>query len=205
MEKSEDKEAVSSSSAGPNFDHFANSLAQLLKTARRELEGDREAAKASLVTASSFLQFEIEGSSRGNTTRTSALVGWQIVRVQAFIEKNLHRTIHTRDLGAVVRRSPAHFSRSFKRAFGETPHAYVMKRRLVKACYLMMTSSASLSEIALSVGFSDQAHLCSEPLGKLRTAGAANRRSLARTNFENPQICEMWFEPDRVRGEVGRR
>jgi AraC family transcriptional regulator len=155
MERSEDKEAVSSSLAGPNFDHLANSLAQLLKTARRELE-----AKASLVTASSILQLEIEHRSRDNTTRTSALVGWQIVRVQAFIEKNLDRTIHTRDLSAVARRSPAHFSRSFKRAFGETPHAYVMRRRLEKACYLMMTSTASLSEIALSAGFSDQAHLC---------------------------------------------
>ena len=160
MERSEDKKAVSWSSAGPNFDHLANSLARLLKTARRELEVDREAAKASLVTASSILQLEIDRRSCGNTTGTSALVGWRIVRVKAFIEKNLDRTIHTRDLSAVARRSLAHFSRSFKRAFGETPHAYVMRRRLEKACYLMVTSSASLSEIALSVGFSDQAHLC---------------------------------------------
>jgi AraC family transcriptional regulator len=161
MERSEHKDALSSSSSsGPNFDHLANSLARLLKTATRELEGDREAAKASLVTASSILQSEIERRSRGNTTRTNALAGWQIVRVQAFIEKNLDRTIHTRDLSAVARRSPAHFSRSFKRTFGETPHAYVMRRRLENACCLMMTSSASLSEIALSVGFSDQAHLC---------------------------------------------
>jgi AraC family transcriptional regulator len=160
MERSEHKEVVSSSAAGPKFDHLVNSVAQLLKAARRELEIDREAAKASLVTASSMLQSEIDRRSRGNATRTSALAGWQIARVQAFIEKNLDRTIHTRDLSAVVRRSPAHFSRSFKRAFGETPHAYVVRRRLEKACYLMMTSSASLSEIALSVGFSDQAHLC---------------------------------------------
>ena len=78
----------------------------------------------------------------------------------AFIEKNLHRTIHTRDLSAVARRSTAHFSRSFKLTFGEPPHAYVVKRRLEKACRLMVTSSVSLSEIALSAGFSDQAHLC---------------------------------------------
>jgi AraC family transcriptional regulator len=80
--------------------------------------------------------------------------------VRAFIDKNLHRTICTRDLSAVARRSPAHFSRSFKLTFGETPHTYVVKRRLEKACLLMVTSSASLSEIALCAGFSDQAHLC---------------------------------------------
>jgi AraC family transcriptional regulator len=80
--------------------------------------------------------------------------------VRAFIDSNLHRAIHIRDLSAVARRSPAHFSRKFKVAVGESPHAYLMRRRLERACYLMMTSAASLSEIALSVGFSDQAHLC---------------------------------------------
>jgi AraC-like DNA-binding protein len=72
----------------------------------------------------------------------------------------LHGTIHTEDLSAVARRSPAHFARSFKHSFGESPHAYVMRRRLENACHLMMTSSESLSQIALSVGFSDQSHLC---------------------------------------------
>ena len=160
MERSEEKQAASSSPADPQFDYLANSLAQLLETARRELERDREAAKASLVRASSILQSEIDCRSCGFATRTSALVGWQIVRVRSFIEKNLDHTIHTRVLSDVVRRSPAHFSRSFKRAFGETPHAYVVRRRLEKACYLMLTNSASLSQIALSTGFSDQAHLC---------------------------------------------
>ena len=160
MERSEHKEAGSSSPAGPQFDYLANSLAQLLEAAKRELEHDRQAAMASLATASAILQSEIERRACGSTNGTRALVGWQIARVRAFVEKNLDRPIHTRDLSAVARRSPAYFSRSFKQAFGETPHAYVVRRRLEKACHLMMTSSASLSQIALSAGFSDQAHLC---------------------------------------------
>jgi AraC family transcriptional regulator len=160
MERSEGKEAASSSPADPQFDYFANSLVQLLEIARCALDRDREAAKASLLTASSILQSEIERRSPGSSNRTGALTGWQVARVRAFVEKNFGRTIHIRDLSVVVRRSPAHFSRSFKLAFGETPHAYVMRRRLERACYLMMTSSASLSQIAQSTGFSDQAHLC---------------------------------------------
>ena len=150
----------SSSPAGSQFHYLASSLARLLETARRELEGDREAAKASLATASTILQSEIERHSGAHGSKPGALAGWQITRVRAFIERNLHHTIHTRDLSAVAQRSPAHFSRSFKRAFGEPPHAYVVRRRLEKACHLMITSSDSLSDIALSVGFSDQAHLC---------------------------------------------
>jgi AraC family transcriptional regulator len=140
--------------------YLASSLAQLLEVARRELEHDREAAKALLATASTILQYEIERYSGAKRSGTGGLTGWQIARVRAFIDKNLHRTIHTQALSAVARRSPAHFSRSFKLTFGEPPHAYVVKRRLEKACHLMVTSSASQSEIALSAGFSDQAHLC---------------------------------------------
>ena len=150
----------SSVTVDEQFHFVANSLAQLLETAARELERDREAAKASLVTASNILQSEIERCSGASGFRRGGLAGWQIARVRSFIDKNLHRTIHVRDLSRVARRSPAHFSRKFKLAIGESPHAYVVRRRLEKACHLMMTSAASLSEIALSVGLSDQAHLC---------------------------------------------
>jgi AraC family transcriptional regulator len=142
------------------FVYLANKVFELLETAKRVLERDREAAKTSLATASSILQSEIERRSRAKGARPSALAAWQMTRVRAFIDENLHRTIHNRDLCVVVRRSKAHFSRSFKQAFGEPPHAYVVRRRLERACHLMMTSSASMSEIAPSVGFCDQAHLC---------------------------------------------
>jgi AraC family transcriptional regulator len=140
--------------------YLAKGLAKLLEAARRELDSDREAAKASLVTASHILQAEIERSSGANGSTRGGLAAWQIARVRAYIDSNLHRTIHIRDLSAVARRSPAHFSRKFKLAVGESPHAYVVTRRLERACHLMMISAEPLSEIALSVGFSDQAHLC---------------------------------------------
>ena len=144
----------------PQFVHLANNMAELLETAKRELERDREAAKASLATASSILRSEIERRSRAKGARPGALAPWQIARVRAFIDENLHRTIHAKDLSAVAQRSTAHFSRSFKQAFGEPPHAYVVRRRLERAYHLMITSSASLTEIAQSVGFSDRSHLC---------------------------------------------
>jgi AraC family transcriptional regulator len=142
------------------FVYLANNVVELLETAKGELERDREAAKASLATASSILQSEIERRSGANGSTTGGLAAWQVVRVRAYIDSNLHRTIHIRDLSAIARRSPAHFSRMFKLAVGEPPHAYVVKRRLERARHLMMTSAEPLSEIALSVGFSDQAHLC---------------------------------------------
>src|SRR6202000_2018471 len=127
--------------AGLPLHYLAESLATLLETARRELDSDREAAKVSLVTASSILQSEIERSQGANGPRPGALAAWQIVRVRAFIERNLQSNIDAGDLSAVEERSRAHFLRSFNRAFGEPPHAYVTKRRLERACHLRSESA----------------------------------------------------------------
>jgi AraC family transcriptional regulator len=142
------------------FGYLANCLVQLLETATRELERDLEVAKASLVTASNLPQAEVERYLGANGIARGGLAPWQMLRVRAFIESNLHRAIHIRDLSAVAQRSPAYFSRSFKLAVGVSPHAYGVRRRLERACDLMVISAVSLNEIALSVGFSDQAHLC---------------------------------------------
>jgi AraC-like DNA-binding protein len=149
-----------SAAIGLPLHYLAKGLAKLLETARRELDRDREAAKASLIAASHILQAEIERCSGAVGAASGGLAAWQILRVRAYIDGNLHRTIHIRDLSAVARRSPAHFSRKFKLSVGESPHAYVVRKRLERACHLMMSSSEPLSDIALNVGFSDQAHLC---------------------------------------------
>ena len=159
MERSYSEAADVLSPTDLEFGSLANSLTLLLEAVKNELDHDKEAAKTSLATASSILQSEMERRSGPRGSRTGGLAGWQIARVRSFIDRNLHRTIHASDLGAIAQRSTAHFSRSFKQAFGEPPHAYIVRRRLELACHLMLTSTASLSNIALSVGFSDQAHL----------------------------------------------
>src|SRR3981081_2103430 len=154
MEGLQTTEPDSSLAADQQFHIVANSLAQLLETATRELARDREAAKASLATASHILQAEIERCSGANGSSRGGLAAWQILRVRAYIDSNLHRTIHIRDLSAVARRSPAHFSRKFKLAVGESPHAFVVRMRLERACHLMITRAASLSSIDFSGGVS---------------------------------------------------
>jgi AraC-like DNA-binding protein len=48
--------------------------------------------------------------------------------------------------------SRAHFSREFRRAFGESPHAYLLTRRLERAAALLRTTDRSVAEICLDVG-----------------------------------------------------
>lgn len=48
--------------------------------------------------------------------------------------------------------SPAHFSREFRRAFGESPHAYLLTRRLERAAALLRTTDRSVADICFCVG-----------------------------------------------------
>jgi AraC-like DNA-binding protein len=56
------------------------------------------------------------------------------------------------DLAAAAGLSRAHFSREFRRAFGEAPHAYLLTRRLERAAALLRTTDRSVAEICFSVG-----------------------------------------------------
>ena len=56
------------------------------------------------------------------------------------------------DMAAAAGLSRAHFSREFRRAFGESPHAYLLTRRLERAAALLRTTDRSVADICLSVG-----------------------------------------------------
>ena len=56
------------------------------------------------------------------------------------------------DLARAAGLSRAHFSREFRRAFGESPHAYLLTRRLERAAALLRGTDRSVADICLSVG-----------------------------------------------------
>jgi AraC-like DNA-binding protein len=56
------------------------------------------------------------------------------------------------DLARAAGLSRAHFSREFRRAFGESPHAYLLTRRLERAAALLRLTDRSIADICFSVG-----------------------------------------------------
>ncbi len=56
------------------------------------------------------------------------------------------------DLAAAAGLSRAHFSRQFRRAFGESPHSYLLTRRLERAAALLRDTDRSVAEVCLDVG-----------------------------------------------------
>jgi AraC family transcriptional regulator len=80
--------------------------------------------------------------------------------VRAYIDSHITDPVPVADLCALIRLSEAHFSRAFKRTFGKSPHAFVIRRRVELAAQYMLQTEAPLSDIALQCGFTDQPHLC---------------------------------------------
>jgi AraC-like DNA-binding protein len=91
--------------------------------------------------------------------REPGLAPWQARKVLRHIGEHLDRPITIRELSETVGLSANYFSRRFKGSFGVSPRHYLIRRRLERAKLLMRQSRASLSQIALDTGFSDQAHM----------------------------------------------
>jgi len=87
-------------------------------------------------------------------TYRGGLAPWQQRRVVEFIEQHLAEDISLDALAELVRLSPYHFLRSFKRSLGEPPHRYWTARRIERAKTLLANPGASITEVAFQVGFS---------------------------------------------------
>jgi AraC family transcriptional regulator len=133
----------------------------LLEEAVGQLHDQAHPAQCVLLEVTSLLRQQIDpavmrvvGAGRGR------LLAWQARKVRDYIDSHITGPIHVADLSALVQRSQAHFSRSFKCTFGKSPHSYVVGRRVELAAQCMIKTDESLSDIAQRCGFSDQAHFC---------------------------------------------
>jgi AraC family transcriptional regulator len=157
---------------------WIQSVIGLLDVATQQLQSGKEGAQAAIEQATSLLlQGQSRLHSRGRSRAPGGLLAWQVRKVQEFVDAHIAGRILVADLGAIVQLSEAHFSRLFTRAFGLTPHAFVLRRRLELAAQLMLESTDSLTDIALSCGFTDQAHLCKHFRRSMGVTPAAWRRA----------------------------
>jgi transcriptional regulator GlxA family with amidase domain len=82
----------------------------------------------------------------------------KLERVCAFVERSLGEPLRIQHLAAAVHMSPFHFSRLFKLATGESPHAYLTQRRVERAKQLLADAALPLVHVASAVGFQTQGH-----------------------------------------------
>lgn len=78
---------------------------------------------------------------------------WTMEQVRQFIDGHLDEAFDAGALAAHAGLSPSHMVRQFRRAFHETPHKYVTRRRLERAGALLVEDGLPVTEVCFAVGF----------------------------------------------------
>jgi AraC family transcriptional regulator len=181
--------------------------AQLIEAACRARDGDSYGTRALIARAAALL----DGNPEPRIARQTGLrvprqiqrggfASWQSRRLTAHVDANLAGKIVIKDLAASLQISVGHFCRAFKCTFGVPARTWIRRRRIEVAQGLMLTTGASLSEIALSCGMSDQSHftrsfrrIVGEPPSSWRQTrhGAIEERAteIAYPGFEDVDAC----------------
>jgi AraC family transcriptional regulator len=149
----------------PNGQSEAGDATTLIECAVAAFESDHERARRYLTQCLALLRSARSPRSQippivAPPTARPGLAQWQLKRVTAHIDENLASPIQVRELAAMSRLSAGYFSRAFKRTTGVTPYAFIIQKRLARACELMTTTGESLCQITIACGLSDQSHLC---------------------------------------------
>ncbi len=75
-----------------------------------------------------------------------------LLRARDLADARFFEPISVDDMARAASMSRAHFSREFRKAFGESPHGYLLTRRLERASALLRTTDRSIAVICFSVG-----------------------------------------------------
>jgi len=75
-----------------------------------------------------------------------------LLRAKDLVDARYFEPLVVADMARVAGLSAAYFSREFRRSFGESPHQYLLTRRLERAAALLRTTDRSVTEICLAVG-----------------------------------------------------
>ena len=121
----------------------------------------------------------IRSAGRVEAPARGGLAAWQQRTVSAYIDEHIAERISLGTLAQLVRLSPYHFCRAFKQSFGTPPHRYHIARRIDRAKTLLAQPTCSVTEIGLTVGFSETSAFTAAFRRATSTTPTAYRRSLA--------------------------
>jgi len=101
------------------------------------------------------------------------------------MDRSYAQPLDVPSLARIAHVSEAHFIRTFRATFGETPHRYLQRRRVERAMFLLTQTDDSITEICLDVGFSSLgtfSRTFSEIVGKSPSAYRSGARPAAVPN-----------------------
>jgi AraC family transcriptional regulator len=176
-------------------------LRRLIRRAVSLLDRDRSEAWRCLRDADELLgQESLRATVPGRvvaSVKPGCLQAWQTRRVLDYIEERLGAKLTVEDIAAAIELSESHFGRAFKSTLGISPMVYVAARRIERAKCMIIDSAESLTDIALSCGFSDQSHLTKRFRRTVGVTPGQWRRSSASTAGSPDNVAQAGVFPGR--------
>ena len=86
-------------------------------------------------------------------TRDAEDLNRRLLRARDAMDRAYAEPLDVAAVAALAYISVAHFSRSFRAVFGETPHHYLQRRRVERAMFLLRETDRSVTDVSLDVGF----------------------------------------------------
>jgi AraC-like DNA-binding protein len=77
----------------------------------------------------------------------------RLLRARDAMDRAYAEPLDVAAIASVAHMSEAHFSRSFRVAFGETPHRYLQRRRVERSMFLLRETDRSITDVCFDVGF----------------------------------------------------
>ncbi|MGW1406341.1 helix-turn-helix domain-containing protein [Streptomyces sp. NPDC002403] len=77
----------------------------------------------------------------------------RMLRARDAMDRAYAQPLDVPALARIAHVSPAHFTRTFRSTFGETPHRYLQRRRVERAMFLLRETDRSVTDISYEVGF----------------------------------------------------
>jgi AraC family transcriptional regulator len=145
----------------PERSMTVDQLSKVLRTAGihiRKLERSADNAVRLTVVASLVETLVPSVPETVKKRAVAALPKWRLMRVLRDIETNIGEPITLANLAATAGLSRMYFAKQFRATTGIRPHDCVLRKRVERAQQLLATTSDSLVDIALSVGFQTQPH-----------------------------------------------
>jgi AraC-like DNA-binding protein len=128
----------------------------------------------------------------------------RLLRARDAIDRDYAKSLDIATLARLAHVSEAHFIRTFRTTFGETPHRYLQRRRVERAMFLLRETDRSVSEICLDVGFASLGTFGRTFRAIVGASPTTYRRGAADLRAVPACFARAWTRPSSF-GEARRR
>ncbi|HEY1176531.1 MAG TPA: AraC family transcriptional regulator [Phytomonospora sp.] len=128
-------------------------------------------------------------------SRTEEDVNRRMLRARDAMDRAYAEPLDVPSLARIAHVSEAHFNRTFRATFGETPHRYLQRRRVERAMYMLRQTGKSVTDICFEVGFASLGTFSRTFTAIVGRSPRAYRKEVEPTVYVPTCFTKAWGRP----------